>query len=206
MGSLGAGRLWISGLPERPFRVRRRQATYPQRTARAWAARSVSVLEPPAGVACLDDVAVMGQAVEHSSRHFGIAKNLWPVCKGEIGGDEQRRVFIEFADQVEQQLAAGLAERQIAEFVDDDDVVAQQRLGKPAAATGGLLLLELIDQIDQVEEPAACTAADDRRCHADTEVRFAGARRTRGILPNITPPKGGSFIGITLATVRASRS
>ena len=35
MGSAGVGRLWISGLPERPFRVRRRQATYPQRTARA---------------------------------------------------------------------------------------------------------------------------------------------------------------------------
>jgi putative transposase len=31
----GVGRLWVSGLPERPSRVRRRQATYPQRTARA---------------------------------------------------------------------------------------------------------------------------------------------------------------------------
>jgi 5-methylcytosine-specific restriction enzyme subunit McrC len=35
MGAAGVGRLWISGLPERPFRVRRRQATYPQRTAQA---------------------------------------------------------------------------------------------------------------------------------------------------------------------------
>ena len=34
-GVYGVGRLWISGLPERPSRVRRRQATYPQRTARA---------------------------------------------------------------------------------------------------------------------------------------------------------------------------
>ena len=36
MAFTGAGRLWVSGLPERPFRVRRRQATYPQRTAQAW--------------------------------------------------------------------------------------------------------------------------------------------------------------------------
>jgi hypothetical protein len=64
----------------------------------------------------------------------------------------------------------------------------------------------LIDQIDQVEEPPARAATDDCRCHADAQMRFASARRTRGILPNITPPKGGSFIGITLATVRASRS
>jgi hypothetical protein len=38
------------------------------------------------------------------------------------------------------------------------------------------------------------------------EMRFSRAGRTRGILPNITTPMGGSFIGITLATVRASRS
>ena len=36
MAFAGVGRLWVSGLPERPSRVWRRQATYPQRTARAW--------------------------------------------------------------------------------------------------------------------------------------------------------------------------
>jgi hypothetical protein len=36
---------------------------------------------------------------------------------------------------VEQQLAARLAEQQIAEFVDDDEIVAQQLLGQPATAT-----------------------------------------------------------------------
>ena len=38
--------------------------------------------------------------------------------------DQERRVFVELADQVEQQLATGLAERQVAEFVDDDEIVA----------------------------------------------------------------------------------
>jgi Resolvase, N terminal domain len=36
--------------------------------------------------------------------------------------------------------------------------------------------------------------------------QYLAAGRTRGILPNITTPMGGSFIGITLATVRAWRS
>jgi hypothetical protein len=46
------------------------------------------------------------------------------------------------------------------------------------------------------------------RLHAERcgNVALAGARRTGGILPNITTPMGGSFIGITLATVRAWRS
>ena len=39
-------------------------------------------------------------------------KNLRPICKRQIGGDEQRRVLVKLADQMEQQLAAGLAERQ----------------------------------------------------------------------------------------------
>jgi CO/xanthine dehydrogenase Mo-binding subunit len=48
--------------------------------------------------------------------------------------------------------------------------------------------------------------ADRGPSQADCQMRLAHARRTRGILPNITTPMGGSFIGITLATVRAWRS
>ena len=109
---------------------------------------SASVLEAPAGVAGLDDVAVVGQAVEHGGGHLGVAEHLGPIGEGQVGGNEHRRVLVEFADQVEQQLAAGLAERQITQLVDDDEIVAQQLLGQPAAATGGLFLFRLIDQID----------------------------------------------------------
>jgi hypothetical protein len=42
---------------------------------------------------------------------------LWPIGEGEVGGDQQRHVLVELADQVKQQLSAGLAEREIAEFV-----------------------------------------------------------------------------------------
>jgi len=104
---------------------------------------------------------MVGQAVQHRGGHFGVAKNLRPVGKSEIRGDQQRGVFVKLADQMEQQLAAGLAEWQIAQFIDDDDVVAQQFLRQPAGAAGGFLLLQLIDQIDKVVEPAAGFGADD---------------------------------------------
>ena len=83
---------------------------------------------------------MMGQAIEHGGRHFGVAEHLGPVGEGKIGGDEQRGVFVKLADQVEQQLPARLAERQIAEFVDDDEIVAQQLLDQTSAAAGGLFL------------------------------------------------------------------
>ena len=107
--------------------------------------RVCAVLEAPAVVAGLDDVAVVCQPIEHGGCHFGIAEHLWPISEGQVGSDQKRRVLIELTDQVEQQLATGLAERQIAEFVDDDQIVTQQLLGQSTASTGGLLLLELID-------------------------------------------------------------
>jgi hypothetical protein len=64
--------------------------------------RSAAVLKAPAGVAGLDDVAVMGQAVEHGGGHLGVAEDLRPVGEGQVGGDQQGCVLIEFADQVEQ--------------------------------------------------------------------------------------------------------
>jgi hypothetical protein len=41
-----------------------------------------------------------------------------------LGGDQQRGVFVQFADQVEQQLAARLAEWQVAQLVDGDEIIA----------------------------------------------------------------------------------
>jgi hypothetical protein len=72
---------------------------------------------------------------------------------------------------VEQELPAGLTERQITQLVDDDKIVAQELLGQSAAATCGLFLFELVDQVDEVEESAAGAAADASASDADSEVR-----------------------------------
>jgi hypothetical protein len=167
---------------------------------------SIAVLEAPTVVAGLDDVAMMRQAIQHGGGHSGVAEYLRPIRKCQIGSDEQRRVFVQLADQVEQQLAAWLAERQVAQLVDGNEIVASQFLGETAGPASCFLLLELIDEIDQVEEAPVRTRTNDRRGDADAQMRFAGAGRTRGILPNITTPTGGLFIGITLATVKAWRS
>jgi hypothetical protein len=57
----------------------------------------------------------------------------------------------------------------------NDQIIAQQRLSEPTAAAGGLLLLELIHQIDEVEEPAPGAGADHRRGDADAKMRLAAA-------------------------------
>ena len=116
--------------------------------------RSGAVFEAPAFVAGLDDVAVVSETIEQRRRHLRIAEHAWPFAKGEVGGDDDRGALIETADQMEQQLAAGLGEGQIAEFVEDDEVEAREIIGESPLATGAALSLELVDEIDGGEEPS----------------------------------------------------
>ena len=53
------------------------------------------------------------------------SRRPWPFAEGEIGRDDDRRALLEATDQMEQQLAARPAERQVAQFIDDDEIVAQ---------------------------------------------------------------------------------
>ena len=55
---------------------------------------------------------------------------------------------------------------------------------------------KLVDQINQVEEPAARTAANDRGCHANAEMRFSAAGRSSVIVPGVWDQKCGSRIRI----------
>jgi hypothetical protein len=67
--------------------------------------------------------------------------------------------FAEAADEVEQKLAAGLGEGQIAEFVEDDEVQSHQMIGEPALAAAAGLGLEPVDEIDHVVKAATGTGA-----------------------------------------------
>ena len=121
---------------------------------RIWAGRrrSDAVLEAPAFVAGLDDVAVMREAVQESGGHLRVAENAWPFAESEIGGDDDRGAFVETADHVEQELSAGLREGEIAKLVEDDEVEAREIVGQPPLTARSALRLEAVDEIDGVEE------------------------------------------------------
>jgi hypothetical protein len=93
------------------------------------AATSTAVLEAPALVAGLDDVAVVREPVQQRRRHLGIDEHARPFAEGQVGRDDDGRALVEPADQMEQQLAARLCERQIAELVDGDQINTRQPVG-----------------------------------------------------------------------------
>jgi Transposase, Mutator family len=63
---------------------------------------SGAVLEAPALVTGLDDVAMVGQPVEQGGGHLGVAEDGGPFTEGEVGGDDHRGSLVEPADEVEQ--------------------------------------------------------------------------------------------------------
>ena len=88
---------------------------------------------------------MMGQTVEQRGRHLGVAKNTRPLAECEICRHDHRGLLIEAADQLEQQLPAGLRERQIAELVEDNEILAAQIVGQPPWPSGSALGLKSVD-------------------------------------------------------------
>ena len=71
---------------------------------------SGAVLKAPALVSGLNDFAVMGQPVEQRGCHLGVAEHAGPFAEGQVGGDDDGSALVEPADQMEEQLSAGLGE------------------------------------------------------------------------------------------------
>lgn len=63
---------------------------------------------------------MVGETIEKRGGHLRVAEDSGPLSEGEVGGDDNRGLLVEPADQVKEQLAAGLGERQVAEFVERD--------------------------------------------------------------------------------------
>lgn len=67
-----------------------------------------AVQDAVALVARLDDVAVMGQAIEQRGRHLRVAEHARTLCEVEAGDDHHAGVFVEATQQMEEQCASGL--------------------------------------------------------------------------------------------------
>src|SRR6266481_3785922 len=135
----------------------------------------VAAFEAPAVIAGLDDVAMVGQAIEQRGRHLCVAEHAGPFAEREIGGDDDRRALVEPADEMEQQLATGLGERQVAELIEDDEVHPGQMLGDTTLSSVAGLDLQAVDEVDHVVETPAGSGSDAASGDGYGQMGFAGA-------------------------------
>ena len=134
-----------------------------------------SVFEAPTIIAGLDDVAVVGQAIEQRGRHLGVAEHAGPFTECQVGGDDDGGSLVEPADEVEQELTAGLSERQVAKFVEDDEVHTRQMVGEPTLSAIAGLDLEPVDEVNHVIEATTGAGTDAASGNGDGKMCLAGA-------------------------------
>ena len=71
---------------------------------------------------------------------------------------------------MEEELAARLGKWEIAQFVHDYEVEPGDEVGQSSLLTATCLRLEPIDEVDNVEEAASCSVADQGTCKRDGQV------------------------------------
>jgi hypothetical protein len=84
-----------------------------------------------------DDVAVVEQSVEEADGGGVLGQEPAPGFEGPVGSDAQGASFVGGGDEPEQQLGAGVVQGREAEFVADDEVVAEQGVDDAADAVVG---------------------------------------------------------------------
>ena len=127
----------------------------------------------------------MGQPIEQCAGEALVAECGRPLVEGQVGGDDCGAALIAGADQLEQQLSAGLGERHEAQFVDDQEfdsghlpLQAQQ----PALVPG---LNHLMDDGGGRDEAGFDAALAGGKAEPDGDVGLPHARRPKGddVLP-----------------------
>src|SRR3974377_462058 len=86
-----------------------------------WA--SLALGEPVAFAVHFENVDMMGQAIEQGAGEPLGSEYAGPFVERQIAGHEGRAPFVTLAEDLEQQLGAGLRQRHITEFVDDQQLV-----------------------------------------------------------------------------------
>jgi hypothetical protein len=77
-----------------------------------------AVAEAPGLAAGLDDVGLVGEAVDDGLGESGVGEDLGPFAEGQVGGDDQAAAFVAFGEDLEDEFGGALGQREVAELVE----------------------------------------------------------------------------------------
>ena len=124
---------------------------------------------------------MVGDAVEQGAGEALAGEQRCPFLEGQVGGDDRGAVLVAPAEDVEQQLAAGLRQRDVSEFVDDQETdLGDLGLG---AEQSLLVAQALEDPLRRVPLLArhlrVCVRLEDRADEAGDPVQLGPPHRLR---------------------------
>jgi len=115
----------------------------------------------------------MRPPVEERGCHLGIAEDGDPFTEFQVRCDDDAGLLVERADEMEQQRAAGLWERNVSQLVDDDTIQWCQLPDDLPGIALGLLPDQCVDQINRIEEARFFTLVDQCGSQGDSNVGFS---------------------------------
>ena len=118
---------------------------------------------------------MVGDAVEQGAGEPLGAEDLGPFVEGQVAGDQRRGAFVALADGLEEQLGAGLRQRHIAQFVDDQQFIGGQLLLEAQQVLFVAGLDQFADQRGGGDEANAMAALTSGQTQRQGDVRLAGA-------------------------------
>ena len=135
------------------------------------------------------------EPVQQGRRHAFALEDLVPVAEREVAGDQQAAAFVAVGEHLEQEFGPRAAERQIAEFIDDQQVDPVEFLQQCVQRELLLRLFELIHQSRCGEEPGAdaFTAGGQAKCDRQVSLPSAGLAEQTDIGVLSDPVATGQF-------------
>jgi len=90
----------------------------------------------------------MGKSIQECRCQLGVTEHVGPFREAQVGGNDQAGLLVQLAQQVKQQSTTDLAERQVAELIEDQQIDVYQPVGQSALLALELFLLEGVDELD----------------------------------------------------------
>ena len=122
--------------------------------------------EAIAGALDLDDDGMVKQAVEQRGGDDGAAKDIAPFGKAAVRGQNHGAALVAGIDQLKEQVTASGDDRQIADFIDDQQLGPAQKAQAFAQSALPLRLGERTDDVGQGGEVDRTLTASTPRARA----------------------------------------
>jgi hypothetical protein len=143
------------------------------------------------------------QAIEEGGRHFGVEEDRRPFAEAEVCRDDDACALVKLAQEMEEHRAAGGAERQVAEFIEDHEIEAGEAFGDLTGLALCLFLFEGIDELDGREEAnLSPVMLDGLDAKGRRDMGFSCSWRTNLILLDIMAVRRSFTTPFTRAAAR----
>ena len=115
------------------------------------------------------------QAVQQSRCHAFALEDLAPVTERKVAGEQQAAAFVAIGEDLKQQLRTAAAERQVSQFIHDQQIGTIQLGQKAIKQVRLLLLFEQVHQSRSREETDRVSLATRSGGKGNCDVRFPGS-------------------------------